>query len=82
MQMGEGAFGIQRALQIAGVQKVILTTHTVFDKATQLLMRYFYQALLTNNTYAEALRAAQLKMIADPQYNKCKYWAPFKLIHQ
>jgi CHAT domain-containing protein len=82
MQMGEGAFGIQRALQIAGVQKVILTTHAVFDKATQLLMRYFYQALLTNNTYAEALRAAQLKMIADPQYNKCKYWAPFKLIHQ
>jgi CHAT domain-containing protein len=77
---GEGVLGLQRALQVAGVNQMLITTHSVYDKSTQVMMKYFYEALIQTDTYADALRIAQRKMISSQTYSKSKYWAPFILI--
>ena len=77
---GEGVLGLQRALQVAGVNQMLITTHSVYDKSTQVMMKYFYEALTQTDTYADALRIAQRKMISSQTYSKSKYWAPFILI--
>lgn len=80
LMSGEGVFGIQRALQVSGVNQMIITTHNVYDKSTQILMKYFYEAIPKTKTYAEALTNAQRKMTKENFYSKPKHWAPFILI--
>jgi CHAT domain-containing protein len=51
------------------------------DDATYHLMVAFYEALKeTGVSKAEALRRAQLKLIAAPAYRHPAYWSPFLLI--
>lgn len=87
---GEGVLGLQRAFLHAGSSRVAVTLWSVEDRATALMMRSFYQTL--NNqvearprfsrrnisfNYAEALRAAQLEMLSNPQYVHPVNWASF-----
>jgi CHAT domain-containing protein len=81
LKSGEGVFGIQRALQVSGVNQMIITTHNVYDKSTQIIMKYFYEAIPKTKTYAEALTNVQRKMTKETFHAKPKHWAPFILVH-
>jgi CHAT domain-containing protein/Tfp pilus assembly protein PilF len=62
-----------------GVVTVIASLWNVDDKATNILMKKFYENLKTMNKL-DALRTAQLDMIHDTDYAHPYYWAPFLLI--
>jgi CHAT domain-containing protein len=77
---GEGLNSVARAFFFSGVHSVIGSLWTVDDKATSQLMEGFYRNLLVNHKRAdEALRSAQLKLLADPQTSSPAAWAPFVL---
>ena len=56
---GEGVFGLQRSLKLAGVGSVVMSLWPVHDEATSLLMREFYRAMLRGESKREALASAQ-----------------------
>ena len=61
---GEGALGLQRALQMAGASTTITSLWKVDDAATQALMTEFYRRLWEDRMgMLEALRTAQLTML-------------------
>lgn len=64
VERGEGAFGMERALQIAGVNTTVGSLWTVSDEKTNLLMQRFYANLWGKKlTKLDALREAQLWML-------------------
>ncbi len=75
---GEGVLGLARAFLKAGVPTVIASLWQVPDEQTRILMEAFYQELLGGKTYAEALRAAQLKVRS--QSTNPRNWAAFMVI--
>ena len=75
---GEGVVGLARAFLKAGVPTVVASSWKVPDRETQILMEEFYDQLLAGQTYAEALRIAQLKLRTD--YPNPFYWAAFSVI--
>ncbi|MCE9553463.1 MAG: CHAT domain-containing protein, partial [Planctomycetes bacterium] len=81
---GEGTFGMQRALQIAGVHTTVGSLWTVSDEKTNLLMQRFYNNLWEKKLpRLQALREAQLWMLnsgtAGQQRLSPHYWAAFTL---
>ena len=72
--------GIQRAFKLAGAKNVLVAVKKVDDKATQLLMEYFYTNVAAGEDYVSALKNAQLKMIKHPIFNAPEYWSHFILI--
>ncbi len=88
---GEGSFGLQRALQTAGVGATVASLWTVSDEKTNLLMQRFYANLWDKKlTRLEALREAQLWMLntggaattdskSPGQRTSPHYWAAFSL---
>jgi CHAT domain-containing protein len=77
---GEGLNSIARAFFFSGVHSVIGSLWIVDDKATSQLMGNFYRNLLVDHKRADdALRSAQLKLLADPQTASPLAWAPFVL---
>lgn len=77
---GEGLVGIVRGFMYAGSKRVVASLWKVDDLATGELMTRFYRYLLTDNlSPADALRRAQLSMLAEPQWENPFYWAGFVL---
>jgi CHAT domain-containing protein len=75
------ALGIAGIAVRAGVESALATLWYINDEATVPLIEEFYRQLRQPNiTKAEALRRAQLKMIADVSYNHPAVWSPFILI--
>lgn len=74
---GEGVYGLQRALRVAGAKNIIMSLWKVDDVATQQLMTVFYKEWLKNNNLREAFRAAQQLLRAD--YPQPAYWGAFVL---
>lgn len=64
----------------AGTRSVLGTLWQVSDESTALLMGDFYQNLRAGATKAEALRRAQLALLADPNFRHPFYWAPYILV--
>ena len=65
---GEGLTGLQRAFQIAGAKTVVASLWKVEDRATQELMRRFYENLwIKKMSKIDALREAQLWMLRHPK---------------
>lgn len=66
----------------SGARSTVASLWTVNDQATAALMEQFYQALTqpANQTRANALRQAQLKLLETPGYRAPFYWASFVLI--
>lgn len=79
---GQGIYGLQRAFKIAGAKNVLVSVKNVDDKATSVLMEYFYKNIANGSTYIDALRNAQLQMMTHPLFNEPKYWSNFILIGQ
>jgi CHAT domain-containing protein len=76
---GDDVIGLTRAFLYAGSPGVISTLWSINDQATTSFIETFYSKLLTGVTAADALRAAQLRMLGDPQFRSPYYWAAFVL---
>lgn len=76
---GEGIFGLQRAFIVAGAENLLMSLWKVNDRATQLLMRSFYENLLQNNDSKHvALLKAQQKV--REKYPHPYFWGAFVLV--
>jgi CHAT domain-containing protein len=77
---GEGLNSLAHAFFFSGVHSVVASLWSVDDGTTSQLMGGFYRNLLVDHKRAdEALRAAQLNMLARPETNSPTVWAPFVL---
>jgi len=77
---GEGFVGLSHAFMSAGSKSVVASLWKVDDRATSVLMRDFYDAMLRQGlSPAAALRSAQLKMRRDKGLSAPYYWAGFVL---
>jgi CHAT domain-containing protein len=74
---GEGVYGLQRALTIAGAQNLMMTLWKVDDQATKELMSYFYSQLSSLSSIEEAFRNSQLTL--RKKYPHPKFWGSFVL---
>ena len=75
---GEGLVGLTRGFMYAGARRVIVSLWNVNDKATASLMQRVYVGILKNkNTPAASLRAAQIEMWKQKQWQAPYYWAGF-----
>ena len=77
---GEGLVGLTRGFMYAGAARVVVSLWSVNDKATADLMTKFYQKMLKQGERpAAALRAAQMEMWKQKQWQSPYYWAAFTL---
>lgn len=77
---GEGMIGLTRGFMQAGAQRVLASLWKVSDSTTADVMQRFYRALLQQGkTPAAALRATQLAMRQQAQWQAPYYWAAFAL---
>jgi len=77
---GEGLVGLTRGFMYAGARRVIVSLWNVNDKATASLMERVYAGMLkAHKTPAAALRAAQIEMFKQKQWQSPYYWAGFVL---
>jgi CHAT domain-containing protein len=74
----EGVYGLQRAFKIAGVKEMLITLWSIDDKVTTELMNFFYQHILSGDSYYEALRKAQLTV--KEKHPNPALWAGFELL--
>jgi len=77
---GEGLVGLTRGFMYAGSPRVLVSLWNVSDEATAEMMSRFYRNMLQEGLSATAaLRAAQLEMQQETQWNAPYYWAAFTL---
>ncbi|NET59709.1 MAG: CHAT domain-containing protein, partial [Symploca sp. SIO2E6] len=77
---GEGLVGLTRGFMYGGSPRVLVSLWNVSDEATAELMSRFYRKMLQEGWSATAaLRAAQLEMQQETQWNAPYYWAAFTL---
>jgi CHAT domain-containing protein len=74
---GEGVYGLQRALRVAGAQNMIMSLWKVDDEATQKLMVDFYSRWIKTNDMRGAFRSAQKNL--RKEYPNPYYWGGFIL---
>lgn len=74
---GEGVYGLQRALRVAGAKNMIMSLWKVDDQATQQLMVNFYKNLSAGNQLHTAFIKAQKQL--REQYPQPYYWGAFVL---
>jgi CHAT domain-containing protein len=77
---GEGLIGLTRGFLYAGAPRVVATLWEIDDRTTAELMKRFYEGMLARGARpAQALRAAQLEMLAAKGWDSPYYWAAFTL---
>ncbi|MEO1621801.1 MAG: CHAT domain-containing protein, partial [Cyanobacteria bacterium J06632_3] len=77
----QAALGLSGVAIKAGARSTMGTLWAVNDEATAFFTDAFYQALTQPGaTRAEALRTAQLQLLADRHYAHPLYWAPYILL--
>ena len=77
---GEGLVGLTRGFMYAGAARVVVSLWSVNDKATADLMTKFYEKMLKQGERpAAALRAAQVEMWKQKQWQSPYYWAAFTM---
>ena len=75
------ALGLGGVAVKAGARSALATLWSVSDRASTLLVGEFYQRLQDPNVNkAQALQAAQRRLLADARYRHPAYWSPFLLI--
>ncbi|QSJ20056.1 tetratricopeptide repeat protein [Nostoc sp. UHCC 0702] len=77
VKVGDGLYGLRRALVIAGSQSQLLSLWKVSDGGTKELMVKYYQKLKAGKGRHEALREVQLEFLSNPKYQHPFYWASF-----
>jgi CHAT domain-containing protein len=77
---GEGLVGLTQAFFRAGARRVVVSRWSVQDRATAELMARFYRGLLAEHLPpVAALRAAQLSIRSEPDWQSPFFWAGFSL---
>ena len=82
-QSGEGLFGLQRALSVAGARTTLLSLWKVDDDATAYFMERYYNLLKQGKGRMEALLAVQNEFRTKPKVNAWedfRYWAAWQLV--
>lgn len=77
---GEGVYGLQRGLKLAGVHSILMTLWPIDDQATQMLMIEFYKNLINGNSKVASLKNAQNHIRLQAGYESPEYWAGFILL--
>lgn len=77
VKVGEGVYGLRRALVIAGAESQVTSLWQVDDAATRDLMVDYYKRLKKGEGRGEALRNAQLNMLKSTDRSHPYYWASF-----
>ncbi|SEM22829.1 CHAT domain-containing protein [Stigmatella aurantiaca] len=75
VRLGQGVYGLRRALVAAGAETVLVSLWKVNDYATSVLMEAYYRNLLKGQGRATALREAMKSHRA--RYPHPHAWAPF-----
>lgn len=75
--LNEGVIGLQRALKMSGIRKIMISLWKVPATGTQQLMSLFYRNWLEGMNMEDALRSAQLVM--QKNYSPY-YWAGFQIV--
>ena len=81
-QSGEGLFGLQRALSVAGARTTLLSLWKVDDEATAYFMQRYYTLLKQGKGRMEALLAVQQEFRSDPprkEWSDYRFWAAWQL---
>jgi CHAT domain-containing protein/Tfp pilus assembly protein PilF len=77
VKVGDGVYGLRRALVIAGSQSQVLSLWQVDDQATKNLMVKYYKYLKAGKGKHEALRSAQMELLNSQDYQHPRFWAAF-----
>jgi CHAT domain-containing protein len=75
VKLGQGVYGLRRALFVAGAETVVMSLWKVNDETTRTLMEAYYTNLLAGQGRASALRQAMRDLRATQPHPH--YWAPF-----
>jgi CHAT domain-containing protein len=77
---GEGLMGLTRGFMYAGAPRVLVSLWNVDDEGTSELMTRFYKKMLQDGQKpTAALRAAQIEMWQEKQWQSPYYWSAFTL---
>ena len=81
---GEGIMSLARGFMYAGVPNVVMSLWSVADRPTKDIMKYFYEGVHENATYANALHQAKLRYLetADNLTADPYYWGAFIYLGQ
>ncbi|MFS6827266.1 CHAT domain-containing protein [Cyanobium sp. ATX-6F1] len=82
LQSGEGVYGLQRALTVAGARSTLLSLWKVDDAATREFMKRYYELLHKGVGRMEALVQVQEEFRSHPKqkdWGDHKYWAAWQL---
>jgi len=74
---GEGVYGLQRSIMVAGAKNLLMSLWKVDDEATAKLMSTFYQ-MRTQKGNLEAFRKAQIEL--RKTYPDPFYWGAFVML--
>lgn len=75
---GEGVVGLTRGFMYAGAARLVVSMWNVSDRGTADLMSGFYRNMIARGLRpAAALRAAQIELSRQKQWNSPYYWAAF-----
>jgi CHAT domain-containing protein len=75
---GEGVYGLQRGLKIAGANNILMSLWKVDDEATAQLMTDFYRAWLSGTEIHTAFKQSQLSL--RKKFQSPLYWGAFILL--
>jgi CHAT domain-containing protein len=74
---GDDVIGLSRAFLVAGASAVVTSLWRIDDSAAAELMVAFHRHLRAGEPAAAALRAAQLEILARPEWKAPFFWSAF-----
>jgi CHAT domain-containing protein len=77
VRSGEGVYGLRRAFVLAGAETLVMSMWPVSDYVTREMMTSYYRGLQAGLGRGDALRQAQLAMLARSNRRHPFYWASF-----
>jgi CHAT domain-containing protein/tetratricopeptide (TPR) repeat protein len=84
VRTGEGVYGLQRSLAVAGARSTLLSLWKVNDAATAEFMTRFYKRLKAGEGRADALAATQREfregLTGNNDWRAPAYWAAWQLV--